>query len=1001
MGSFKFFSFFSFGTRFEFLPSSNPVHESLVNGSNSNTNRRHRAGFFSNPVFGFLQRFKSRVKIDGASKTEEEEEKVYSWLYALAKTERYLAFEYVRSTERGLSFTEAERRLKENGSNIPLEYTFPSSWHLLWNAFFHPFNIILIVLSALSYITSDNPNGCIMLVLVFISVSLRFYQEYSSSKAAMQLSEYVRCPVKVQRCAGRVVQTELIVQVDQRDVVPGDIVIFEPGDLFPGDVRLLTSKHLVVSQSSLTGESWPTEKTAGVREDRSTPLLELKNICFMGTNVVSGTGTGLVVSTGCKTYISTIFSTTGKHKPEDSFEKGIQQISYVLVGIMLLVVTIMILVEYFTFHDFSESTLFGISVACALTPQMLPLIINTSLAKGALAMARERCVVKSLDILCIDKTGTLTMNRAIMVNHLDSWGTQREKVLHFAFLNSYFKSEQKYPLDDAILAYVYTNGYRFRPSKWRKIDEIPFSFIRRRVSVILETESNREGRYSERISRFMITKGALEEVVKICSYVDDVDRGEITAFSAEHHHRILNVTEELSNEGLRVIGVAIKNLQQSETSEQNMENEDAVESEMVFLGVITFFDPPKDSAKQALWQLAEKGVKAKVLTGDSLSLAIKICQEVGIRTTHVTTGPDLEQLNQDAFHERVKKATVLARLTPSQKLRVVQSLQTDGNHVVGFLGDGINDSLALDAANVGISVDAAASVAKDLADIILLEKDLNVLVAGVEQGRLTFGNTMKYIKLSVIANLGSVLSLFIATLLLRFEPLTPKQLLVQNFLYSVGQIAIPWDKMEEDYVRIPQKWSTKGLPMFILWNGPVCTLCDVATLLFVWFYYSSGSQLSSTFFRSAYFIEGLLMQTLIYHLIRTEKIPFIMEIASWPVIASTLVISAIGIVEQGRLTFGNTMKYIKLSNFLYSVGQIAFHGTKWKKIMSEFHKMVYQRFADVHPWNGPVCHSVMASDADPDYHLIRTEKIPFIMEIASWPVIASTLVISAMALKAM
>ncbi|XVF61550.1 hypothetical protein PTKIN_Ptkin08bG0138700 [Pterospermum kingtungense] len=729
-------------------------------------------------------------------------------------------------------------------------------------------------------------------------------QEYSSSKAAMQLSEFVRSPVKVQRCAGRVVQTELIVQVDQRDVVPGDIVIFEPGDLFPGDVRLLTSKHLVVSQSSLTGESWTTEKTADAREDRSTPLLELKNICFMGTNVVSGAGTGLVVSTGSKTYISTVFSTIGKHKPPDSFEKGIRQISYVLIGVMLLVVTIMILVEYFTFQDLSESFLFGMSVACALTPQMLPLVINTSLAKGALAMARERCIVKSLsairdmgsmDILCIDKTGTLTMNRAIMVNHLDSWGTPREEVLRFAFLNSYFKSDQKYPLDDAILAFVYTNGYRFQPSKWRKIDEIPFDFMRRRVSVILETESNTEGRNRQHFYRIMITKGALQEVMKVCSYVEHVDRGEATPFSAEDHDRILNVVEQLSNEGLRVIGVAIKNLQQTHTREQDMDNEDVVESDMVFLGLITFFDPPKDSAKQALWRLAEKGVKAKVLTGDSLSLAIKICQEVGIRTTHVTTGPDLDLLNQEAFHETVKKATVLARLTPSQKLRVVQSLQTVGNHVVGFLGDGINDSLALDAANVGISVDSAASVAKDLADIILLEKDLNVLGAGVEQGRLTFGNTMKYIKLCVIANLGSVVSLFIATIFLRFEPLTPKQLLVQNFLYSVGQIAIPWDKLEEDYIKVPQRWSAKGLPMFILWNGPVCTLCDVATLLFIWFYYSSDNYLSTTFFRSAYFVEGLLMQTLIYHLIRTEKIPFIMEIASWPVICSTVLISAVGI----------------------------------------------------------------------------------------------------------
>ncbi|KAK9284218.1 hypothetical protein L1049_023387 [Liquidambar formosana] len=876
--------------------SSNGVRENLVNRLDA-----HKDGF-PGSVFGFLQRFMSGNKIDGGSRTEEEE-KVYSWLYALAQSGKDLVFEYVRSTERGLSFTEAERRLRENGPNTPLEHTFPSWWHLLWNAFFHPFNIILIVLSALSYITSDSPNGCIMLILVFISVSLRFYQEYSSSKAAMKLAEFVRCPVKVQRCAGRVVQTELIVQVDQRDIVPGDIVVFEPGDLFPGDVRLLTSKHLVVSQSSLTGESGTTDKTADIREDQSTPLLDLKNICFMGTNVVSGSGTGLVVSTGSKTYMSTMFSTIGKQKPPDDFEKGIRRISYVLIGVMLIIVIIIVLTCYFTSHDVTESILFGISVASALTPQMLPLIVNTSLAKGALAMARDRCIVKSLtamrdmgsmDILCIDKTGTLTMNHAIMVDHLDSWGLPREKVLHFAFLNAYFKTEQRYPLDAAILAYVYTNGYRFQPSKWKKIDEIPFDFTRRMVSVILETESVAKDKSSQFLDRLVITKGALEEVMKPCSFIEHVDTGAITTFSLEDQQRVLNKVEEISNEGLRVIGVAIKRLS-PQTSDGSISNEETVESDMVFLGLITFFDPPKDSAKQALWRLAEKGVKAKVLTGDSLSLAIKVCKEVGIRTTHVITGPELELLNQDAFHETVKRATVLARLTPTQKLRIVQSLQMIGNHVVGFLGDGINDSLALDAANVGISVDSGASVAKDCADIILLEKDLNVLVAGVERGRLTFGNTMKYIKMSVVANIGSVLSLLIATLFLQFEPLTSRQLLTQNFLYNVGQIAIPWDKMEEDYVKTPQRWSRKGLPLFILWNAPVCTLCDVATLVFLWFYYKGDTPLDARFFHSAWFVEGLLMQTLIIHLIRTEKIPFIQEVASWPVLCSTVLISAIGI----------------------------------------------------------------------------------------------------------
>ncbi|XAR73449.1 Magnesium-importing ATPase [Bertholletia excelsa] len=905
-----------------FTENKNPVRENLVHKPNT-----HRNGF-RRSLFHHLRRLVSGNKIDGGSRTVEED-KVYSWLYTLAQSAKDLVFEYVRSTERGLSFTEAEKRLKENGPNIPFQHTYPSWWQLLWNAFLHPFNIILIVLSALSYIASDSPNGCIMLVLVFISVSLRFYQEYSSSKAAMKLSEFVRCPVKVQRCAGRVVQNELLVQVDQRDIVPGDIVIVEPGDLFPGDVRLLTSKQLVVNQSSLTGEFGTTEKTADIREDQSTPLLDLKNICFMGTSVISGGGTGLVVSAGSKTYMSTMFSNIGKQKPPDDFEKGIQKISYVLVVIMIIMSTFIVLVDYFTSNDLTKSILFGISIASALTPQMLPLIINTSLAKGALAMAKDQCIVKSLaairdmgsmDILCIDKTGTLTMNCAMMVNHFDSWGLPKEEVLHFGFLNAYFKTEQKYPLDDAILAYVYTNGYRFQPSKWTKIDEIPFDFARRRVSVILEREWTKKEK-----TRIVITKGALEEVLKACSFVEHVDTGEITTFSTEDQIRILNMEEELSNDGLRVIGVAMKRLDMQIGSRQAA-YDNSVECDMIFLGLISFFDPPKDSAKQALWHLAEKGVKAKVLTGDSLSLAIRICKEVGIRTTHVVTGPELELLSHDSFHETVKRATVLARLTPTQKLRVVQSLQSVGEHVVGFLGDGVNDSLAIDAANVGISVDSGASIAKDLADIILLEKDLNVLVAGVERGRLTFANTMKYIKMSVVANIGSILSLLVATLLLKFEPLTPPQLLTQNFLYNVGQIAIPWDKMEEDYVKTPQKWSLKGLAIFIFWNGPVCSLFDISNLLFIWFYYGADfRERDPEFVRAAWFVEGLLMQTLIIHLIRTEKIPFIQEVASWPVICSTVVISAIGIAIP-YTPIGSVMGFRSLPLSYYGFLVVLFAG---------------------------------------------------------------------------
>ncbi|GMH05920.1 hypothetical protein Nepgr_007760 [Nepenthes gracilis] len=903
----------------------NPIQEPFVDKSAAT-----RHGLFKS-AFLFLRRLVSGRKNDGGSRTEEEE-KVYSWLYALAQSDKNLVFEYVRSTELGLSFAEADRRLRENGPNVPVEYRAPSWWLLLWNAFFHPFNIILVVLSALSYLTYDNSNGCIMLFLVFISVSLRFYQEYSSTKAALKLSEFLRYPVKVQRCAGRVVQTELVVHVDQRDVVPGDIVHFEPGDLFPGDVRLITSKQLVVSQSSLTGESGVIDKTSDIKEDRSTPLLELKNICFMGTNVVSGSGTGLVVSTGSKTYMSTMFSTLGNQKPPDDFEIGIRHISYILIGFMLVISTIIGLSDYFSSRNASESVLFAISVASALVPQMLPVIVNSSLAKGALAMAKERCIVKSvtairdmgsMDILCIDKTGTLTMNRVVMVSHIDSSGLLNEEVLRFAFLNAYFKTEQKNPLDDAVLAYVYTNGYKFQQSRYIKLDEIPFDFERRRVSVILETVASAEDRKTQFIDRYVITKGALEEVISICKFVGHADSGGITSVSAEDYQRIQKMGEELSEDGLRVLGVAMKRLRMQKGNGRMVEKSN--ESNMLFLGLVAFYDPPKDTAKQALWRLAEKGVKAKVLTGDSLHLTIRICKEVGIKTAHVITGPELELLSEQSFHETVKRATVLARLTPFQKLRVVQSLQTAGDHVVGFLGDGINDSLVLEAANVGISVDSGASVAKHFADIILLEKDLNVLAAGVEQGRLTFGNTMKYIKMSVIANIGGVLSLLIAILFLGFEPLTPRQLLTQNFLYSLGQIAIPWDKMEEEYVKTPQRWSRKRLPMFILWNAPVCSLCDISTLLFLWFYYQANSALKMRFFRSALFVEGLLMQTLIIHLIRTKKVPFVQDVASWPVVCSTLVISAAGIALLST-PIGKVMGFISLPLTYYGFLLVLFIG---------------------------------------------------------------------------
>ncbi|KAH7655538.1 P-type ATPase protein [Dioscorea alata] len=879
------------------LPATIAIHEKFL--------KRYHNPNESNMVsmFGFLRKFIAKKKNDDGGGRSEAEEKMYSWIYTLAQADKDLVFEYVRSTERGLSFKEAERRLREGGPNIPLDLVFPSWWQLFWKAFLHPFNIILIVMSTLSYIAQDFANGSIMLTLVFVSVGVRLSQEYGSSRAARQLSELLNSPIKVQRCAGRVVQTELIVQIDQRDIVPGDIIIFGPGDLFPGDIRLLTSKDLIVSQSSLTGESGTIEKVADTQENRSTPLLDLKNICLMGTSVVSGCGTGLVISTGSNTYMSTIFSTLQKKKHLDVFEKGIRHVSYALIGIMVVVVPVIIISDYYSSYNWSESVIFGIAVAVSLTPQMFPLIVNTSLAKGSIAMARCSCIVKSLSairsmgemsILCIDKTGTLTMDRVIMVHHLDGWGFPNQRVLKFAFLNSFFQAELKGPIDDAILAYVYTRGYRFKSSMWKKVDEIPFDFTRRRMTVIAETCSDSIDEENFHDTRYIITKGALEEVLNICNSIEIIDGGSTPPLTLEDRTRILQMSTTLSNDGLRVLGVAIRKI--TKKNGVTVTDKKRIEADMVFLGLISFFDPPKDSAKQALWGLAEKGVNAKVLTGDSLTLAIKVCEEVGIKTTHVITGPELELLDNYEFHETIKRATVLARLSPLQKQQVVQSLQTQGNHVVGYLGDGINDSLALDAADVGISVDSGASAAKDLADIILLKKDLNVLVSGVELGRLTYGNIMKYIKMSLVANVGSIISLLAATIILKFEPLSPSQLLIQNFLYNLGQIAIPWDKMEERYMKAPQHWSSKKLPVFMVWNGVVCSIFDMITLFFLWFYYGAYTISASKFFHSAWFVEGLIMQSLIIHMIRTEKIPFVQGMASSPIILSTCLVSALAIL---------------------------------------------------------------------------------------------------------
>ncbi|CAM6092107.1 unnamed protein product [Calypogeia fissa] len=947
------------------------------------------------------------------------EARVSATLGVNAATDCTSVVERLHSSYSGLTVHQAKDRLKEHGPNVLSHKSASSWWKILWDAFWHPFNMILIVLAIISGATGDIPTLSIMLVMVLLSVGLRFWQELTSSHAASKLAELVQSRTRVVRLEeGSQKGTEM--EINQKEVVPGDVVVVSSGDLFPGDLRLLTSKDLFVSHSSLTGECMPVEKHANVIEENGNPVLELRNICFMGTSVVSGSGMGIVLTTGNNTYISGIAAELAKAAPVNAFQKGVRRVSYLLICFMLCMVPIVIVISGLTTKKWGSSLLFGISVAVGLTPEMLPMIVNANLARGAKAMAAKRCIVKRLDaiqnlgamdILCTDKTGTLTIDQVVMLRYLDCHQASNFRVLEFAYLNSYFQTGLRNLLDKAIIAFgdVVTGDFVVDTvSKWKKIDEIPFDFDRRRLSVIIEecgsvghkgevltetkTENGTSGwEYgtkewedgttkvsdptakddestkkrevavgvngtdlrSSKKNRLLITKGALEEMLSICSYVQEGREGgdAVTVpMTAEYRDRLMGIGEELNVDGLRVLVVASKilapgsgsrtSLPDGAMSEVEPENlcDVSDESAMVFEGFLAFLDPPKESAKEALTSFAAKGVAVKVLTGDTLPVAVKVCKDLDIPTEHVVTGPALALMEDTEFSETVKRATILAKLTPAQKLQVIESLKI-GTHTVGFLGDGINDALALKGADVGISVDTASSVAKDAAEIILLEKDLNVLCAGVHRGRITHGNTIKYIKMAASSNFGNVFSILVASAWLPFDPMKPIHILTQNLLYDISQVSIPWDKMDPHYTDVPHQWSAGGITTFMVWMGPISSIFDICTFLTMWYFYGVKTVARQAEFQTAWFLEGLLTQTLVIHMIRTEKIPFIQETAALPVIILTTVIAAIGLaIPWTPIGKAEKMTHLPASFFGFLILFITSYC-----ILAQFWKVLYIR----------------------------------------------------------
>ena len=672
------------------------------------------------------------------------------------------------------------------------------------------------------------------------------------------------------------------------EIVPGDVILLSAGDLIPADVRILTARDLFINQSALTGESLPTEKFPTLNDAVATSdPLTLGNLCFMGSHVTSGTARAVVAQTGAQTYFGTLAKAITATRVRTSFEKGINRFTWLMIRFMLVMVPLVFLINWYTKGSWMEAFIFAMAVAVGLTPEMLPMIVTVNLSKGALAMSGKKVIVKRLnsiqnlgamDVLCTDKTGTLTQDKVIMKRHVDLRGEDCDAVLNYAFLNSYYQSGLKNLLDVAVLEHVEVRQDLHIDQSYAKIDEIPFDFVRRRMSVVVA---------KEQAQHVLICKGAVEELLSICT------RGEIEgqtfALDAKHRAEIFRLTQDLNEDGFRVVAVAHKDM----PPEQSVYTV-ADEADLTLIGFIAFLDPPKDSAAQAIAALENYGVRVKILTGDNDAVTRKICKEVNLKIEGLLLGSDIEPMTDEALAARVDQTTVFAKLSPAQKARVIAALHRNG-HVVGFLGDGINDGPALKAADVGISVDTAVDIAKESADIILLEKSLLVLEEGVIEGRKVFGNITKYIKMGASSNVGNMFSVLGASAWLPFLPMAPVQVLTNNLLYDFSQTAIPTDHIDEDYLKKPRQWDIANIARFMIVLGPISSIFDYLTYFLMYYGFGANTEAHAKLFQTGWFVESLLTQTLIIHIIRTHKIPFLESRASVPLILTSLIICAIGL----------------------------------------------------------------------------------------------------------
>ena len=811
-------------------------------------------------------------------------------LLAVAAQPADAALQTLDSHREGLSAEEAARRLRQHGPNAVGARAEAGMLRQLLRRLANPLNILLLTLSGVSVLSGTVESAVIIFLMVVLSLTLGLVQERRSGRAAAALRAMVHTTASVLRPGQEAQECPI------ERLVPGDVLHLSAGDLVPADVRVLSARDFFVNEAALTGESVPAEKH-GLPETpeaiAADDALALRNICFMGTNVASGSATAVVVHTGARAVFGGIAQALTGDRVQTSFEQGINRFTWLMLRFMAVMVPLVFLINGLSKHDWLEALLFATAVAVGLTPEMLPMLVTVNLAKGALTMSRKKVIVKRLDaiqnigamdVLCTDKTGTLTQDHIILEKYVDLRGEPSDRVLDFAYLNSHYQSGLKNLLDVAVLKYAEVHDKLHAQGLYQKVDEIPFDFQRRRMSVVL-------ARGDEHL---LICKGAVEEVFSVCRRAEV--GGELIALDASHLAEVQAASRALNEDGFRVIAIAYKPLPSLSEGAQAEAHALTVadESDLILLGHIAFLDPPKESAKPALAALAAHGVAVKILTGDNEVVTRKVCRDVGLDASQVMLGHEVEALNDVALRQAVEGTQVFAKLSPGQKARVIEALRAKG-HVVGYMGDGINDGPALKAADVGISVDTAVDIAKESADIILLEKSLLVLDEGVIEGRKVFANLLKYIRMGASSNFGNMFSVLGASAWLPFLPMAPIQVLSNNLLYDISQTAIPTDTVDDEELLKPRKWEINHIAGFMLMVGPISSIFDYATYALMYWGFGAQTPAQAALFHTGWFVESLLSQTLIIHIIRTGKIPFLESRASLPLMFTSLSICAVGV----------------------------------------------------------------------------------------------------------